>query len=734
MSASELVEGVLTDELLATFFVDPINTSIEDEKSQSQCEDYCKPHLSPTSIDEIRRLIISHFLNELPKAKGKDTEVQQRLDRLPPLLGRHRYEFLHPRVRVAAVNREELTFFLSKRIQEIWAPGSDLVVDETIVKFFGSDMIYSGNHMFIPHKPHPFGILLWGGATRASLSGLCFLFFWVPRYDDTKPTPTEAMRRIVRVAAGWAQKHAASIRVISDSAFRSSEMIPMCLGLGIDITASLSDNNKGPLPHIYDLVQLDMANGHCRTILADGLIYACKKEEGHITTVVSTIVKVRRTARVNVRMPYKSAIIVASSNSLAALQSMYSAQLGRMESCYAYGCALAGVDIAFPEPNRQGDIVLSHDSLSKLAKIQLRWMAKKLGIHLGGRVKAEIFKEIKSWLFNPTHRLPESCLLVSDPPPLRESEIPQALKLLAGPPSSESPHIDYYNSIYSLQDHVNRNFYKNTLGGVSRRADAVLVYQILYHALSACFVATLESKMEWAKEHLSQDEANNVKEEYSWFEFLFDLASDFIERPHHRPPGRKPKISDLLLNVPEMRKTMTDVVEGHTFPHLQPEVIFTTPAGRALVEEFYQERQVTIPGANGNNVFEHIRVEEYPAPVAIMEIEESDLTQPMTADQPHNRESLGGRLIPVPTPPESIATESSDSQWTSFTTPNIAHLQRNQEERRAKNKLREYGDQFDQNLGFNDCFGRYTLLSTGRKSCMKHWLDNQSSKKPDEEE
>jgi hypothetical protein len=128
-------------------------------------------------------------------------------------------------------------------------------------------MIHSGNHIFIPHKPHPFGILLWGGATRASLSGLCFLFFWIPRYDDTKPTPTEAMRRIVRVAASWAQKHAASIRVISDAAFRSSEMIPMCLGLGIDVTASLSDNNKGPLPHIYDLVRLDIANGHCRTIL-----------------------------------------------------------------------------------------------------------------------------------------------------------------------------------------------------------------------------------------------------------------------------------------------------------------------------------------------------------------------------------------------------------------------------------------------------------------------------------
>jgi hypothetical protein len=46
------------------------------------------------------------------------------------------YEFLHPRIRVAAVNREELTFFLSKRIQEIWAPRTDLVIEETIVKFF----------------------------------------------------------------------------------------------------------------------------------------------------------------------------------------------------------------------------------------------------------------------------------------------------------------------------------------------------------------------------------------------------------------------------------------------------------------------------------------------------------------------------------------------------------------------------------------------------------------------
>jgi hypothetical protein len=225
-----------------------------------------------------------------------------------------------------------------------------------------------------------------------------------------------------------------------------------------------------------------------------------------------------------------------------------------------------------------------------------------------------------------------------------------------------------------------------------------------------------------------------VKEEYSWFEFLFDLASDFIERPHHRPPGRKPKISDLLLNIPEMRKTMTDVVEGHIFPHLQPEVIFTTPAGRALVEEFYQEHQVTLPGANGSNVFEHVRVEESLAPVAVMENEEPDLPQPTTVDWSHNHGGLGGRLIPVPTPPESDTTESPDSQWTSITASNIAQLQQNQDERRAKNRLREYGDQFDQNLGFNDCFGRYTLASTGRKSSMKPWLYDQSSKKPDDEE
>jgi hypothetical protein len=41
------VEGVLTDGLLATFFVDPINSRIEDENSKSQCEEHCKPTYFP---------------------------------------------------------------------------------------------------------------------------------------------------------------------------------------------------------------------------------------------------------------------------------------------------------------------------------------------------------------------------------------------------------------------------------------------------------------------------------------------------------------------------------------------------------------------------------------------------------------------------------------------------------------------------------------------------------------
>jgi hypothetical protein len=115
-AASEIVEMVLTNEILATFFVDPINAELSEEPER-------KHNQQLVSIDDIRRLIIYHFIKELPAAKRMNQEMEKELDLLPPLLNHNRYAFLHPKIAVAAVNRDLLSYALSQEIQ-VYRDGS----------------------------------------------------------------------------------------------------------------------------------------------------------------------------------------------------------------------------------------------------------------------------------------------------------------------------------------------------------------------------------------------------------------------------------------------------------------------------------------------------------------------------------------------------------------------------------------------------------------------------------
>jgi hypothetical protein len=63
------------------------------------------------------------------------SEVQLRFAFEQPL--RVTRAFLHPKMGDAALYRDKLSHILFQHIQEIWEPGTDQVVDETIVKYFG---------------------------------------------------------------------------------------------------------------------------------------------------------------------------------------------------------------------------------------------------------------------------------------------------------------------------------------------------------------------------------------------------------------------------------------------------------------------------------------------------------------------------------------------------------------------------------------------------------------------
>jgi hypothetical protein len=70
----QIVEMVVTNEILATFFVDPINAELSEEDER-------KHQHQLASIDDIRRLIVYHFIKELPAAKSTNQETEKELDR-----------------------------------------------------------------------------------------------------------------------------------------------------------------------------------------------------------------------------------------------------------------------------------------------------------------------------------------------------------------------------------------------------------------------------------------------------------------------------------------------------------------------------------------------------------------------------------------------------------------------------------------------------------------------------
>jgi len=601
MSATELVHMVLSDEIITTFFVTPMNLSMERKNPDKHQR---KHHQHAVSIDDIRRTIILHFVNELPAAKGEKKSTQKKLDSLPTLQTINRYEFIHPRLGTAATNREYLSYQIHLNICEIWRPGTDLVFDETMIPYSGRDMIFSGNQKFIPRKPHPFGLLFWGGATRASRCGLPFLFCWIPRYDTNKPTPTDAIIRGVRMGVSWAHQHGSLIRVVCDAGFSSASIIPICRSYNVDVTCSLSNNNRGPLPEVYDLVAEELTDYQCRTLLADGLIYSARISDSHLNVVVSTIAKVDYQRISAGKLAYKQAVALALLIPIDYFKFHFSDDLGLMGSCYEYGCALCGMDIALPKPNNEGIIVLSRLSLSKMFLPQLNWLCDKFGIHGTSVRKTEKVENIIQWLSKSVKQIPDSCRLILEAPHLYDSQISEARKPLRGDPTFSAPHVDYYTSVYFFQDHFNRAFFINNQTASCKKADGVLVYQILYNALYACYVAKLEHMLDKAKEKEEQD---NIKAYYTWNEFLFDLAADFIPRPTHRPEHEEQDLSALVIPLPLLHKEMMNLYKGDHLQPLPDYTMFTKTAARATVQEMSDQIQRPISDMSSHKVFQNIR-------------------------------------------------------------------------------------------------------------------------------
>jgi hypothetical protein len=235
-------------------------------------------------------------------------------------------------------------------------------------------------------------------------------------------------------------------------------------------------------------------------------------------------------------------------------------------------------------------------------------MCDKLHINTSATIKEDLVTHIHEWLAHPDRSLPQNyCVVVNT----QDERVPngRGQESVTRPTYLRCPHVDYYCSFYSLQDHANRTYYSCTTGGLCHTADTALIFIILYQGLSACFVAWLEHKMVGI---VDINEKKRIKEDNTWWDFMLELTTQISSNRHHRPTLTKQQFALLLLSMHQIQVLMRLNHEGASLTPLPRGYDATSARGKAIIKELRAQNQRLIVDLSKHPVLANIVFDPLP--------------------------------------------------------------------------------------------------------------------------
>jgi hypothetical protein len=166
----DFFQMILSDEFLEKHVVDPINDRLKEsmKRTSKEWERKCKP----TNVNKTKRFLIFYFLENFFRKRHIKNNTEKWESLRDGQLSKRRREILLSAFKPSIEHLIGFNKEFSNQIWKVFRGGSVLVVDESTYEYSGSDMREAGIDIYIPRKPHPYGLLDYVGYMKLCYSHL----------------------------------------------------------------------------------------------------------------------------------------------------------------------------------------------------------------------------------------------------------------------------------------------------------------------------------------------------------------------------------------------------------------------------------------------------------------------------------------------------------------------------------------------------------------------------------
>lgn len=443
---------VLSDNVLETAILPPVNRNLCIRQGKVSATE--KSRYNPLKSDEWWRFFRVLLYQRVGSKGKKDTDGESAADNSYLGFSKHRFTALKSAHNFLENEIHTLQETLRCNLVQFVALGNYAAIDECIFEHTGHGMRVDGHAMNIPHKPHPYGLLVYGLVQRLRHSSLPLVIDIDPRLPSSRPSGPEAFRILV------ARNFTSDVHIYADSLFAALSQAAELRRSRTRVSIAFADNGPAELRELRALAIPDLATSMSRTYSTPIGVAQLTGGKDHTSCVFTTYwVPPRRTTHLPSREgDYKIALGLlrcdATDEQLATFLKRDPTEWAgrRLEMLNAH----FEVNLAAPLPGPRG-LYLTKENLKELGKDRLLLLHNKTpGCSGGSRMKVdELIEEI---LHN--HPAAKTSPEVSAWRAAGRTVAAVKQELLGTPKRSSLVTSDYSQN-YGLLDRIDRALYEN---------------------------------------------------------------------------------------------------------------------------------------------------------------------------------------------------------------------------------------------------------------------------------
>ncbi len=433
---------------------------------------FINPHLSErrsTATHHTRKLYKSvdyttwmlffakYLLTNLLKA-GKSTD---QVNRITPIIEKTIYQNRYKAIFSAhSLSDSDLEAFIDSTRSQLLThilPGNTGTVDEAMYEYYGKDMVMDGVDAFIPHKPHPYGLINYLYSQQLLNTKLPITLDYEPRLTSNKLSPHLTLLTLHKRMRGKINQ---PIHTIADSAFCASTTIEALQYRDSKVTIAINQASNSGFSDLYQHLSINLPLNRSRTISSQQTIIQVSNNKDHITGIATTAWAPSTTSKLSTppsRFKYSTIVYLYEHEPIDTIIN----QLGHSDTTSTGDDIqrlkeVTGYDISLPPPTSDGDIIISYDSLKEMKDTQLALLHRKIPRSTGTskRSKEQKIEDILHYYSanDPSTQSHHRMKIPTVESINRKEELRSII-------SEDATIVKFYNSRYGSVDRINRQYY-----------------------------------------------------------------------------------------------------------------------------------------------------------------------------------------------------------------------------------------------------------------------------------